>query len=265
MRRFQRLLFRAAAKTIAFRAETWLWLVLEAVPMVILLLIWQGIYGTSTELKGVQFNSLIFYYMCVFVIEMTTAAHFESWRITEIREGKIDFYLAKPLGYISELFTRHLGDKLMSSVLKLPLFLVFFLIISMLFRPILPSLTIHATISALFLLGGAFIMQFCFSAIIVLLGFWLENAEGLDHFRWLTASLFSGVVIPFAFMPPPLLKLAELLPFKYLHGVPVLVLLGQQSAGLGDYLYLFGSCGVLLGITALLWKNARIHYSAYGG
>lgn len=265
MRRVQRLLFRAAAKTIAFRAETWLWLVLEAVPMVILLLIWQGIYGTSTELKGVQFSSLIFYYIFVFIIEMTTAAHFESWRITEIREGKIDFYLAKPLGYISELFTRHLGDKLMSSVLKLPLFLLFFLIIIMLFHPILPSITFNATMSALFILGGAFIMQFCFSAINVLLGFWLENAEGFDHFRWLTISLLSGIVIPFAFMPPSLLKLAELLPFKYLHSVPVLVLLGQQSAGLGDYLYLFGSCVVLIGVTALLWKKARMHYSAYGG
>ena len=76
-------------------------------------------------------------------------------------------------------------------------------------------------------------MQFCFSAINVLLGFWPENAEGFDHFRWLTISLLSGIVIPFAFMPPSLLKLAELLPFKYLHSVPVLVLLGQTIGWVG--------------------------------
>ena len=265
MRRLQQLLFRAAAKTIAFRAETWLWLILEAVPMIILLMIWQGIYANTSQLHGVQFNILIFYYIFVFFVEMATAAHFESWRINEIREGKIDFYLVKPLGYLTELFIRHVGDKIMSVVLKLPLFLVFVWIVFLLFHPELPTTSIVTYTQTALLLIGAFCMQFCLSAIIVMLGFWLENAEGLDHFRWLSTSLFSGIVIPFAFMPPGLLKLAEALPFKYLHSVPVLVLLGQQTASWHDYVYLGTTCTLLVGLTLWLWKKARARYSAYGG
>ncbi len=265
MRRFQKLLFRAAAKTIAFRAETWLWLILEAVPMIILLLIWQGIYADASQLNGVQFNTLIFYYIAVFFVEIATAAHFESWRITEIREGKIDFYLVKPLGYLSELSIRHLGDKAMSLALKLPLFFVFVGIVIALFHPTLPTISLNTIAQTALILSGAFFMQFCLYTNIVILGFWLENAEGLDHFRWLSTSLFSGIVIPFAFMPPVLLNIAEALPFKYLHSVPVLVLLGQQSATATDYLYLGSTCLILIITTFLLWKKARIRYSAYGG
>jgi len=265
MHRLFRLLFRAAAKTIAFRAETWLWLILEAIPLIILLMIWQGIYAQTNILGGVQFSTVVFYYIFVFLVDMLTAAHFESWRIAEIREGRIDFYLTKPLGYLSELSIRHVGDKLMSAVLKLPLFVGFIVLIHLLFHPTLPPIQIITLLQSIPLLLGAFILQFCLSTIIVLIGFWLENAEGLDHFRWLSTSLFSGIAIPFAFMPAGLLHLAQLLPFKYLHSVPVLVLLGQQTIKAGDYLYLTVTCFVLGIITLLLWQKARLRYSAYGG
>jgi ABC-2 type transport system permease protein len=265
MHRLFRLLFRAAAKTIAFRAETWLWLILEAIPLIILLMIWQGIYAQTNILGGVQFSTVVFYYIFVFLVDMLTAAHFESWRIAEIREGRIDFYLTKPLGYLSELSIRHVGDKLMSAVLKLPLFVGFIVLIHLLFHPTLPPIQIITLLQSIPLLLGAFILQFCLSTIIVLIGFWLENAEGLDHFRWLSTSLFSGIAIPFAFMPAGLLHLAQLLPFKYLHSVPVLVLLGQQTIKAGDYLYLTAACFVLGIITLLLWQKARLRYSAYGG
>lgn len=265
MHRLFRLLFRAGAKTIAFRAETWLWLILEAIPLIILLMIWQGIYAQTNILGGVQFSTVVFYYIFVFLVDMLTAAHFESWRIAEIREGRIDFYLTKPLGYLSELSIRHVGDKLMSAVLKLPLFVGFIVLIHLLFHPTLPPIQIITLLQSIPLLLGAFILQFCLSTIIVLIGFWLENAEGLDHFRWLSTSLFSGIAIPFAFMPAGLLHLAQLLPFKYLHSVPVLVLLGQQTIKAGDYLYLTVTCFVLGIITLLLWQKARLRYSAYGG
>lgn len=265
MHRLFRLLFRAGAKTIAFRAETWLWLILEAIPLIILLMIWQGIYAQTNILGGVQFSTVVFYYIFVFLVDMLTAAHFESWRIAEIREGRIDFYLTKPLGYLSELSIRHVGDKLMSAVLKLPLFVGFIVLIHLLFHPTLPPIQIITLLQSVPLLLGAFILQFFLSTIIVLIGFWLENAEGLDHFRWLSTSLFSGIAIPFAFMPAGLLHLAQLLPFKYLHSVPVLVLLGQQTIKAGDYLYLTVTCFVLGIITLLLWQKARLRYSAYGG
>ncbi len=265
MHRLIRLLFRAAAKTIAFRAETWLWLLLEAIPLLILLMIWQGIYAQSSVLGGVQFSTVVFYYVFVFLVDMLTAAHFESWRIAEIREGRIDFYLTKPLGYLSELSIRHVGDKLMSAVLKMPLFVGFIFLIHLLFHPTFLPIQIITLLQTIPLLLGAFILQFCLSTIIVLIGFWLENAEGLDHFRWLSTSLFSGIAIPFAFMPAGILNLAQLLPFKYLHSVPVLVLLGQQTIKPGDYLYLTVTCFVLGIITLLLWQKARLRYSAYGG
>lgn len=265
MRRIQRLIFRAAAKAIAFRAEIWLWLILDSAPLLILLIIWQGIYGNAEQLNGVQFHSVIFYYLLVFLVELGTAAHFESWRINEIREGKIDFYLTKPLGYLSELCLRHIGDKAMAIILKIPLLIVFLLIVELIFHPTLPISTLSNFVQAVPILVGAFIVQFYLSAIIVLLGFWLENAEGLDHFRWLTTSLFSGIVIPFAFLPQELLKIAQFLPFKYLHSIPVLVMLGQQTVNVYDYVYLGGFCLGLATVTLWLWQKARKRYSAYGG
>ncbi len=265
MYRLSRLFFRAIAKTIAFRAETWLWLILDAIPLVILLLIWQGIYSNSDTLRGVQFNTVVFYYILVFFIDVLTSAHFENWRIAEIREGKIDFYLTKPLGYLSELSIRHLGDKAMSTVLKMPLFVIFILLVVVIFHPTLPITTGNHVLLSIPLIVGAFIMQFCLSAIIVLFGFWLENAEGLDHFRWMSTSLFSGIIIPFAFMPAGMLKIAQILPFKYLHSVPVSVLLGQQSIHFSDFVYLSTTCIVLISSTVFLWNKARKRYSAYGG
>ena len=265
MYRFSQLLTRAAAKTLAFRAEIWLWMILESVPLLLFLNFWRSAYGAQTSIRGMNLDTLVYYFIVVLLINTLTASYFESWRIQEIREGKIDFYLVKPLGYITELFTRFLGDKLVSSVLKIPILLVFFLLVQLLFNPALPDLSLVHIVHATYFLCTAFIIQFCFSAIGTLIGFWLEYANGLDNFRWLVVNIFSGSVIPFAFMPENLLRFAELLPFKYLHSVPALILLGRQNITFVDILYALSTSIILLACVQLLWIQARKRYSAYGG
>jgi ABC-type uncharacterized transport system permease subunit len=39
-------------------------------------------------------------------------------------------------------------------------------------------------------------IQFLIALWIVLLGFWFEGSSGLEHFKWIVLSLFSGAMIP---------------------------------------------------------------------
>jgi ABC-2 type transport system permease protein len=129
----------------------------------------------------------------------------------------------------------------------------------------LPPLTLYSIISFVALLLFGYLLELAIGLLIVISSFWLEGADGLEHFKWISISLLSGQVMPLAFLPTWLQQTAAFLPFKYAYTVPIGVLQGTHTLVFSDWLWMLAWISVGAFGIAKLWKSALKVYSSAGG
>lgn len=249
----------------AFRAELILWLLLDTVPVLIVLLVWTSIYQNHTEISGYSVTNILNYYTLVLLIDSTTSSHFEQYRVEQIRLGKIDHFFTRPLSYIQEIFLGHVSGKLFYFTISLPFFALVLSLLSQFLPLALPELTIVNVTQFLGLMLYTFSVEFLIGLIIVMLGFWFEGSQGLEHFKWMIVTLLSGWMIPIEMMPLWLRSITEALPFKYMYTVPIQVIQSQQSLILIDVMIMLGFLGLLIFCSKVIWYKARLKYTSAGG
>lgn len=265
MKKSRELIKRAYIKSIAYRSEVLLWLFLDSVPLLVLILIWLNIYQNQTQVAGYSLSQMLQYYFLVTIIAGLASTHFESWRVKEIREGKIDFFLTRPLGYLRELFLHDVGGKFLYLTLALPAFLLIYWLLTS-FLPIdFPQLKWLSLLIFGFLIITTYLIEFFMATLVVLAGFWFERAEGLEHFKWIIVALLSGWMIPIAAMPDWLGQLVMKLPFKYMYAVPIGIIQGNWQLTATDFLYIGGFIFSLLILVRLVWNKAQYKYASHGG
>lgn len=242
-----------------------MWIFLDILPTLVLLAVWTSIFATSPDIKGYTIATVTQYYLLVAIISNVTEVHFENVRVQQIREGKIDYFLTRPLPYLMEILLGVLANKAFFIMLSVPLFVALWLVLNQ----ILPIAPLHMSLTqfltGLGILGVALSMHIMIGLTIVLLGFWFEGAEGLEHFKWVTIALFAGSIAPPALLPPLLRQLISYLPFKYLYAVPISIWQGTYQLVMSDLIYL--AVVLLIGIVGILglWRAAAYRYSSAGG
>lgn len=251
--------------SLAYRSEIFLWFFLDSLPVVVMLFVWSSIYSENQVINGYTLSGMVLYYLCATAIDRSISAHFAHWRVQEIRQGKIDFFLVRPFTYIAEILTAHVGGKLLSLCISLPLLTLLFFWAHTVFQFTVPTVTITSGLQILGLLLFGFVLESLIDCMIVILGFWLEEAGGLEHFKWISVSLFSGFIIPLVFLPEWLQTVASYLPFQYMYAVPIGILQGTTSLEWSDYLYLAGCLAASWLMLQLLWKRAVKIYTSVGG
>lgn len=264
MRRYTALVSLWFIKALEYRAELVIWAVLTLLNTTILLAIWLSVFRGVSSLQGYQVGQVLQYFLLATVINGITASHFESWRSREVREGKIDHYLTKPIPYPLQVLLADIGNRSFYVLLIVPITLLVYLAFS--FHYSLDVLTLSPLIlfQCVLLLGVGYLIEFSFAMIAVLLSFWFEGAEGLEHFKWISISLLSGFMIPLEFMPLWMRSLVNLLPLKYMYAVPIQVVQQRTSLGISDLLYIGGFLLLLFALQRWLWHRATLKYTSAG-
>jgi ABC-2 type transport system permease protein len=259
------LFVRGFIKSVQYRSEIVVWFLLDILPTFILIFVWVSIYSQQNTINGYNLSQVLQYYLLVTLINALTASHFEQWRVREIREGKIDFYLTRPLHYLVEVAIRHLSGKAFYMLIAGPIFLLSWLVIGAFVD--LGTLTIPITSLMQFslLIIFSYLIEFLIATIIVLLGFWIEGAEGLEHFKWVIISLFSGSMIPVALMPTWLQSIVTSLPFRYMYDLPVSILQQKAILQFTDLVYVSFFVLLLSAATWVIWRKAQYQYASSGG
>ena len=252
-------------RTLEFRAEIIIWIMLDAVPFLVMFLVWNKLFSQQEVIRGLTLGQTIHYYLLVALISGIIGCHFEEWRSREIKDGKIDFFMTRPLSYINEVLLKDLGGKMVYLVIFLPLYIFFFFFSQHIFD--IPSLTLtlsQVSIVTLLLVSG-YIFSFILSLWIVLGTFWLEGSEGIKHFKWITETVFSGSLLPVIFMPSWLQTVVYVLPFRYLYAIPIGVVQQTYSFGINDLIYVTTLLGGMVTVTSFMWARAVYQYSSVGG
>jgi ABC-2 type transport system permease protein len=181
----------------------------------------------------------------------------------DIQEGGLSAYLLKPISYLRLIFYSELSYRLLNGFLG-------FLLLSglLLFFPTLFSFTKRFDLFLLscIVLVCAFFLTFIFKMVVGLLAFWMTEVRGAFEAVEVMIVIFSGTLMPLAFMPQWLDAIAHVLPFSYMVYFPVIAFEGKLSLSqFGQVIGMqFFWIGVLSFLYRIMWSKGLKKYTAVG-
>ena len=179
-----------------------------------------------------------------------------------IRSGDVAVDLYRPVDFQAWWFSLDLGRALGGGLLRsLPPVLV-----GMLFFPVeLPSAPVR-WIGFLLCCALGYTVSFALRYAASLLAFWTMDERGIANVMTAAGMFCSGMIIPLTIMPGLLGSIVQHTPWAAVVQIPIDVLLGTQSGGLG-YAVAFGAAwaAALLAVGRLLTAAARHKVVVQGG
>lgn len=260
MRTFLAFLKISWQQTLSYRAESFIWFVLEVIPLLPLISLW--IYLEKIQqMSHQQSVSLILYYLVTIGISRLFSSHFEDWLIDDIKDGKISSSLLKPFSYKLFLLASETSWRVSGFIYYIPV--LFFL------GPIVIgsfNTTPFLVIASLFILVVSYVQRFYISLIIATTSFWMDQSKSLIHFKWMAEGVLGGSWLPLYFFPLWLQTFAKFTPFYSWYYFPtqlILNLLKPSEVWSGLLMSVVWVVGLVL-FGNLFWKKAINKYSAVG-
>lgn len=250
--------------TLLYRGSVIIFRLSNIILLLTLIAVWLSA-SSNGLIAGYTTDGLITYYLVGMLLNSIVFWHSTPAITADIVDGQLGAKaLSKPVSYYWQKFFEELGWHTVS-----PFFgLISVLLVAFFIRG---SLQLPPTIlaSALLLISTALasILFFNLSSCLGLLAFWFTQTEGITSFVWTGVFLLGGQSLPVSFFPPYIIKLIELLPFRYIYSFPLEIYFGRLAPLQllhGFIVQIFWL--IVLGLLyRLLWRRGLKHYSAYGG
>lgn len=225
------------------------------------LFVWITAAGNGA-VGGFDRGDFILYYTVLIVINQLTYPT-STWTTGEsIRSGTISTWLLRPVPVIYEAIASDIAVK----IVCLPFILVISIILGLVLGISIPlnSTRILIFIPVLFM---AQVLRFTVTYIVALLAFWTQRIDSLLALVTTFTFIFAGQVAPTMILPGVLKQLAILLPFRYMVGFPIEVLMGKLSPGQ----LLFGLAVQVVWVVVVVvlykvtWRSGIKAYTSIGG
>ena len=139
-----------------------------------------------------------------------------------IYSGEVATDLLKPLGYFRLWLAKDVGRAVSALLMRgITIMIAYELILDLVYPQNWQS---WAFFTASALLG--WLVGFAFRFMVNMIAFWSPNAGGFGRFFFLSAYVFSGMLMPLAFYPEIIQKIAYLTPFPQTLYTPIEIFLG---------------------------------------
>lgn len=143
-----------------------------------------------------------------------------------IKTGNVSYELCRPQNLYNMWFSRILGERLSTTLLRFPLVMVIALILP---RPY--NLVIDLDIRIIFLFLITFVLGIILMISLVLFYHVIclitLDEKGIINMLMVLADILSGLTIPIPFFPLFLQKISNILPFRYISDLPFRIIIGN--------------------------------------
>jgi ABC-2 type transport system permease protein len=243
-----------------YRTALFIWLLHRLIEPLIYLTIWSAVAqsnGGSVGDYGIDcFSS---YYIAGLVVSHLTYTWHIGWYDYLIRSGELSELLLRPVHPIHGDIVDNLASKLLTVLVMLPTIAGLMIIYQVRFRW-------SYWLFFLIAVSLAFALRFTLEYLIGLLAFWTTRLTSISKFYYTAMTFFSGQLAPLPLLPSFLQNLALWLPFYWMFGFPIEVLIGQADhhemlCGFAMQLALI-LCNAI-GI-CFLWERGTQRYTAAG-
>src|SRR2546427_4147860 len=262
-RRYGALIRNAWLVDLQYRASIVLWIIWGVTEPTIALGIWWSIAGDG-QVGGYARADFARYFFALMLVNQLTIA-WDSWYLDRwIREGDLNYRLARPLHPAHEAVAENIAYKARSGGMILVVWLVAALVWPAVRLPLAPG---RWTLTALAVLLAA-AMRFFISFATGLLAFWTTRATAIMGLHRRIALVLSGPLSPLALLPPAVAGVAAVLWFPYMLAFPVNLLTGSVH---GTAALLRGLGGQIAWLAVWIlayrvaWSRGIRKYGAVGG
>ncbi|HEX9076960.1 MAG TPA: ABC-2 family transporter protein [Anaerolineae bacterium] len=250
------------ASMLQYRASLVIWMISHVLEPLVYLIVWSTVSNTSGGSVGDyttrEFAGYFILLMLVNHVSFTWIMYEFEYRI---RQGILSFALLKPVHPIHS----DIADNVSFKLITMPIMLLVAVALSLLFHPVAAPApwAIALSIPVWFL---AFLVRSLLEWTLAQAAFWTTRVSALNQTYFVLVLFLSGQLAPLTLFPYPIQILAAVLPFRWLIGFPVELLLGRLSPF--DALVGLGAQAVWLVISLLLvrivWQAGLRIYSAVG-
>lgn len=227
----------------------------------IYLFVWSTAAGGET-VGGWTRGEFVAYYLVLINVNQLTVSQ-TTWTVGMlIQMGTLSRLLLYPMAPIFDALASEVAGKVvyMSFVIPVTLVLAFFL------RPELET-TAGGVMLFVVALALAWVLRFLWGYAVALLAFWFTRADSLVGLQESLIFLLAGQIAPVALLPEAMQTLAIWLPFRYMLGFPVEVLMGRLTPAeiaTGFAIQSAWTCAALA-LALFTWRRGLRHYTAVGG
>jgi ABC-2 type transport system permease protein len=245
-----------------YRASLLIWMLGHVLEPLVYLVVWSVVSNSGGGSVG-DYTTREF--AAYFILLMLVSGITYTWIMYEfeyrVRQGSLSFALLKPVHPIHS----DIADNVSSKLITLPFMLLIATVLAAIFHPTLSPTpwAIAVFIPALLL---AFAVRFLLEWTLALAAFWTTRVSAINQTYFALMLFLSGQIAPLALLPHPIRVAAEILPFRWMIGFPVELLLGRLTpaeamTGLGAQAAWLVAGLVLLRVT---WRAGLRVYSAVG-
>jgi ABC-2 type transport system permease protein len=250
------------ATMLQYRASLFIWMISSVLEPLIYLVVWSTVStGSGGSVGGYTAAGFAAYYIVFMLVNQVTY----TWIMWEyeyrVRQGLLSVALLKPVHPIHS----DISDNLSSKLITLPILLGIAALLALIFKPAASPTwwSVLAFIPALLL---AFLVRFLLEWTLALAAFWTTRVSAINQVYFVLMLFLAGQIAPLTLFPHWIQILADILPFRWMLGFPVELVLGrltpaQAWQGLGAQVI-----WVILSLIVIrfVWRAGVRVYSAVG-
>lgn len=247
---------------LVYRASVFLWRFRQFLSTFFALTIWSTIYQHAQSPFGYSESQMLSYIFFTSVIQSLVVTTALNGLTNRIYSGELSILLVKPINLFKALAAEEVADKGKNVFFALIEAVILFLI----FKPELLSLTILSTLVALIWVAGGVVLNFGITLLFGAIGFWSPESWGPRFLFFTFVNFLGGKYFPIDILPNIIQKIVWLTPFPFLSYAQTQALLGRltpENMALGS----LGLCLWIAILTLLVkktWAKGLINYSASG-
>ncbi len=231
------------------------------IPPLIYLFVWSTAAGGGA-IGGFTRGQFVAYYLILILVNQLTYSQ-TNWTVGDvIRYGGMNQLLLRPLSPFFDAVSSEVAGKVVYMLFVIPATALLALVLR-------PEAEITMTNALAFVPAVlmAWALRFLWGYALALLAFWATRADALLALQDALVFLLAGQVAPTSLLPGALQTVSTVLPFRYMVGFPVEVLLGQLApAGvLTGLAYQAGWLLIAWLAFRAMWHHGVRRYAAVGG
>jgi ABC-2 type transport system permease protein len=250
------------ATMVQYRASLFIWMIGHVLEPLVYLVVWsvvaEGGGGSAGNYTTAQFAGYFIVLMLVENVSYTWIMYEYDYRI---REGLLSPALLRPVHPIHA----DIAENISSKAITMPFMLVVAGVLAAVFHPSM-SPRLWAMAAAIPALVLAFLLRFLLEWTLAQAAFWTTRVSAVNQSYFVLVLFLSGQVAPLTLFPHALQIVAAILPFRWMLGFPVELLLGRLTpaeAMLGLLVQVLW-VGIAYVMMRLVWRSGIRLYSAVG-
>ena len=231
------------------------------IPPLVYLFVWSAA-AEAEGIGGLARGEFVAYYLVLIVVNQLTYSQ-TNWTVGDvIRSGGMNTLLLRPMSPFYDAVATQVAGLVVYSAFIVPVTAILALVL----RPELrvEPRNVLAFVPALILAG---LLRFFWGYWLALLAFWATRADALLALQDALVFLLAGQAAPTVLLPGALRALSTVLPFRYMLGFPVEVLVGwlEPAEIWRGFAFQGAWLAVALALYVVLWRLGVRRYSAVGG